>query len=735
MKFIKISLYLIVGFFVIAVLAVGVILASFDTDKYEAVISKEVKKTTGRELTIGNIEFSLFPWLGFEVRQLALSNAAGFDAEHMAKVARLDAHIELISLFKGDIRVDTVRVHELQLFLGKNKQAQTNWDDILQKLAADSDAVDQGKSEDEDKDAAEEASSILAVSINGVSFKDGTVQWEDASTGQSVSVGQLNLQTGAIRPNKALPLSLSADVSLSEPQASIKLDLQASVEFDQAFQQISVKGLEINTAVKTSGLPGGEMQADIKTDIRLDLQKQTARLSDLNIQSGGLELRVQADATQLSDAPQVKGKITLKRFDPTALVKLLAIELPVMSSSEVLKSAAMQVDFSATETSLNLQSLLINLDQSAIKGGLSVRQFDKPIIKYQLALDQINLDDYLPPAEEKPAADSAAPANVRANAAKADVPIDLPVDMLRGLNISGEFKLGKLQAFEQSISNFRVVTSAAGGLIKLREIKASLLEGSLSASAQLDVRKKTPQYALKLNATEINADSVLSPILQKMSGKEEMRLSGKSNVSLDVKSRGQSVNALTANSNGQFKFSMGKAQLYGMDAEYFVRQGVIGYLEKKQYPVPEKWRKTYQPRDTTALKKAQATAVIRNGVIDNRDLLLDSSRFKITGAGKINLVKEVLDYRAVVDVNPVETKTAADRVLDVPMPVFVRGGFAQPEVSIDTRVWRKSVGKELKAEVKKEIKQAIKKENKEKIKVKKEKAKEKLKDKLRGLFK
>ncbi len=729
MKFIKISLYAVPGLIVVVLLVAGGVLASFDTSKYEAIISSEVRKATGRELTVGNIQMSLFPWLGFEVQQLALSNAAGFDAPYMVQVARVDAHVEIMALFKGEVRLDTVQVHGLQLFLGKNRQAETSWDDILQKFESpDTASTPSGGGSVAGQAQEAGSSSALAVRVKGVVLKNASVKWDDALSGQSVFLQQINLQTGAIKPGAVVPVSFSADISLVESQSGaqtrVKLDLKTQIEANLETQRFNLSAVVLGVSAQGKSLPEGRIQVDIKTDVALDLNKQTARIKTLNIQSTELELQAQIEVSSLMSAPRAKGTVDLRQFNPSTLAKTLGIELPASASQQVLSSASMSLGFSASEKSVHLKPILVTLDKSTLKGELKLTDFAKPSIEYTLVLNQINLDDYLPPVEKTTPAQKDAETG---NAAKADILIDLPVQILRGLDIKGELRAGRIQVVEQVISNVQISTIANAGLIKIKPIKADMLEGALSASAQLDVRKKQPQYTLNLNTVGVNADGLVSPMLQKMSGKKEVRISGESNMSLDIQSYGQSVNQLKANSNGAFRFSMGKAQLYGVDSEYFVSEAVLGYLEKKKQPTPEKWRKEYTPKDTTALKKAQATAIIKNGVIDNRDLLLDSKRFKITGAGKINLPAQALNYRVVIDINPAKTETVFERVRDVPMPVFIRGGFAQPEVSIDSKVWRKNVGKALTANVRKNIKQSIKKEKKEK--------KDRLKKKLRNLFK
>ena len=66
---------------VIVLLVVGAIFtaaALFDPNDYRDQITKAAKDETGRDLKLGNIDLSLFPWLKVQVDDVSLSNAAGF---------------------------------------------------------------------------------------------------------------------------------------------------------------------------------------------------------------------------------------------------------------------------------------------------------------------------------------------------------------------------------------------------------------------------------------------------------------------------------------------------------------------------------------------------------------------------------------------------------------------------------------------------------------------------------
>jgi len=774
MKFLKISLYTLAAIVLLLIIGATIFVATFDANEYKPLISEQVKQQTGREFTLGDIKPSVFPWLGLELQQMSLSNAQGFKADKMLQIERVDVRVEFMPLLKQQLRVDTLRIHGLVLDLEKDKQGRMNWDDILQKQSkADSTTTQSSATQETQASADDKASSdpLAALLINGLEIKDADINWRDETSGQTASLQKFNLMTGVVRSGETVPVEISALVKLLEPAVDLKIDIDTALNFDlqanilkleklnlsldAGLEKKDIKKLSLTLKTKLNAdlnkqhfvlpayilkinalgdaLPNGRIEASIEGDADVDLQKQIASIKKITLYSSDLTLQSQLTVSHLLDAPNARGQVELFSFNPAKLAKDLAIELPKTKSTDVLKSADVSFDLIASEKIIEIKSLKLKLDKTTLLADVKIENFEKPAINYSLNIDQIDLDSYLPPPiKAAPANKSTAPVSP-ANTS-GDVPIELPVELLRSLNVNGLMNVQSLKAFDQSVSDLKIKTLAKQGLIKIPVLNASLLKGKVASSAQLDVRKNTPLYQFKLKGSGLEASSIVNPLLQDLLGEKSVSMSGATNLNADIKSKGKSVKQLIAASNGRFNLNMGEAKLHGVDAEYFVRKGVVDFLDEKKQKVPEDWRGEYKPKETTALKVAKASAVITNGVVDNRDLLLNSSRFKITGAGIINLPKEKLDYRVVVDVQPASTVSAGERLLDVPMPVFVKGSFAQPQISIDSKVWLKSVGKELKSEVKKEIKQKLKKEKAEQKEELKKKLKDKYKDKLKGLF-
>ncbi len=731
MKFLKISLIALGAVVLLLVAGAVIFIATFDSSQYKTLISEQVKQQTGRDLSLGDIKPSIFPWLGIELQEISLSNAAGFKADKIMQMQQMDVRLKLLPLLSQEIYIDTLRVHGLVLHLEKNKNGKTNWDDMLKKSSASATSSVQKKPA---KNASDNASTnpLDGLVVNGVEFKNLNINWDDATTGKTLALKDINLTTGALRAGEALPLKLSSVVELSEPQARIDIELNTRLEFDLEKQRFDLRDYTIKINAQGKAVPGNRQNVLIDGSIALDLKKQTAMIKPLKIQASELEIMVEMGVKNLLNNPSAGGTFAVNNFSPRALAKSLAIELPPTRSKDVLNDASLGFYFVVDEKNLEVSQFKLKMDKSTFLTQLKIENLADPKIIYSIKLDQIVVDDYLPPVVQ-PVKSTVQKSTKQESTvqAKTDMPIDLPVELLRSLNVNGFFQGATLIVSEQFVADLKIKTTAKSGLIKIPEMSANVLKGRVVASAQLDVRNKVPQYQFKLHGEKLKAESIVNPILQDMLGEKAVSMTGETNINANIKTRGQSVNQLISGSNGSFNLNMGKAELHGVDAEYFVRKGVVNYLEEKKQPVPQDWRGEYKPKETTALKVAKASATIRNGVVENKDLLLEASRFNVTGAGKIYLPKEILDYRVVVDVQPTRTKTAGEKLLDVPMPVFVKGSFSQPKISIDSKVWLKNVGKELKAEVKKEMKQKLKKEKDKKV----DKLKDKYKDKWKKLFK
>ena len=94
MRLLKI-LALVVGVLALLLVVAGALLILlFDPNDYKPRIEQVVHNQTGREFAIeGDIDLSVFPWLGVETGPARLSNPEGFDDQPFAAVNAVQVRV------------------------------------------------------------------------------------------------------------------------------------------------------------------------------------------------------------------------------------------------------------------------------------------------------------------------------------------------------------------------------------------------------------------------------------------------------------------------------------------------------------------------------------------------------------------------------------------------------------------------------------------------------------------
>lgn len=773
MKRLKLIIKVILGLLLLLVVALGIFVATFDANQYKPEIISQVKKATGRDLNInGNIALSLFPWLGLQLNELTLSNAKGFDDKYFARLKQLDVKVAILPLLKSSLSVDQIRLHGLQLNLQRNKDGRSNWDDLAQAQQQPPTAPASGKP------APEKASGGMALAgllINGVDIRNAQVHWQDAQAPLSLALDKFNLETGTIAFDKGIPITTSAHLDLSQPKASLDLGLKSKLRFDQAFENIQLSGIQLQLNSQTPDLPASHIKLDLagnvkaqlaqqqfalddlvlnaqldgkdlpnqsvqltlKADARADLHKQTAELRDVNLSTMGLTLSTSARLTQLTSEPQLSGQLQLAPFNPSLLPAQLGIQLPPMQDPKALSKAQLSLDYQASPKAARLDKIQLALDDSVLSGNVAITDLVHQSTRFTLQLDQINLDRYLPP----PVPEAPAPVPVVA-AAPEDIPVPLPVDLIKSLDVAGDLDIGQVKVKDIDITRIHLALKASRGVVSVKPVTLHLLEGDADAGLRLDVNPSKPAYAMDLQLKGLQAAPVVNPVLKGFTPKRPVTMEGSLNAAAHIQADGSSLNTLIASSRGTFNFNVDRAQLHNLDLEFMVKEQIVNYLQEKKAPVPKGWPGTFKPEQQSAFKVVRGSAVIKQGVVTNKDLLLDSARIRVTGAGSADLVKSQLNYRPVVDIQPGRNKTLADKLVDIPMAIRISGPFAALTIEPDLHGWKTAAGKVLQAEARQKVRSKVKKEtrkiegkSKARIEQKLDKSKERLKDKLKGLFK
>ena len=796
MKFPKLFLYIFLGIAGLISLGLLIFILTFDANKYKQEITTLVKDATGRELTIaGDIDLSLFPWIGLEVGKVSLSNAEGFGDQPFARIDQLDIKVAVWPLLTQQaLSVDKVRLNGLLLSLARDAQGRSNWDD----LTGPAEAVEEAKP----AEAPEEKPSTppaLAFKINGIELKQATISWEDAQSGTSSKLEDFNLETGSVAMGEPIDIRFSTHISNSKPQLDAAVELVTTVTFDLEQQKFQVSPLQldinansnelatrqINATLKSSvdgnlqaqlfqlpsielvvrakgeELPGKEIELKLSAAAEANLEQQTAHLKNLQINTMGLNLSGNVQAKNILEQALATGTIKLAQFNPKSLLQQLAVELPPMADANALQTAALDLQFSATPERAEVKDLNIQMDDTVLSGWVKVEDFAQPKLQYQLHANSIDVDRYLPPPPAEPATPTQAPV-----ATDETQEIPLPVDMLKTLDIKGGLKADAIKVMDIQLSKFSMNTKAQGGLIEITPLSMDVYDGNVILDSRLDVRKAEPQYGVNVKAAGIQAAHTMNPLLKGILGDDRLTVLGLAELTASANTQGKSVLALKKGLDGKFSVNADKFVLNGVDLSAFAREYVVEYLKEKKLDRAEQWRGEYKPETKTVFDIMKASGVIEKGVISNKDLLLESKPLKVSGEGQVSLAESTIDYRTVLDARPERTKTFGEKLLDIPLPVAIKGSFSALDIGVDSKSWGKEatalVKEGLKADLQPQLdeqkekleaeKAKLKAEQEQKLAEEKEKARQQaeeekakveeklkekedeLKDKLKGLF-
>ena len=530
MKLLKWILIAVAGVVVLFAGVLAFIAATFDPNQYKGQVADLVKEKTQRTLTIeGDIRLMLFPRLGVQLGKTRLSEFRS-DKE-FAGLEQMRVSLALLPLLSKQVVVDQVQLNGLRVNLVKYRDGGTNFADLLgaEETAAPAPATPSA------------AAAPIKFDIDGVKVSKAAVRWKDEAAGAEYTVSDFNLETGRVTPGVPVKFELAAAFTASEPKMDVKLQCAGNVTADPQNRSFSVAvltasvsaqgpQLEAGLNIKLSGVEGSAKALQV----REFLINVDAKQAD-NTLKGTLSTPIAADfETQLFELPRLAGEFEVA--SPALPMKKLKVPLAGTVRAD-LKKQTVNAD------------LTTRFDESNIKAKVGMSNFAAPFTRFDIAIDKLNVDRYLPPAEKRAATAEPAPA------AQAEQPIDF--SPIKKLNLAGSLRIDELIASNVEAQNLRMDVKARGGTLEVNPLSANLYQGSAKGTASVDANKN--QLAIRQNLSGVSIGPLLRDALN------QDLLDGRGNVALDLTATGNTVSAIKKTLNGTAALSLKDGALKGIN--------------------------------------------------------------------------------------------------------------------------------------------------------------------------
>lgn len=672
-----------VGILVALVAAgVGLLHAMFDGEKVKAELTRVVLEQKQRKLDIaGPVELSVWPEVGLRIGRVSLSEPGGreeFAALDSARVA-----VAVMPLLSKRVQVQRIEVMGLKASLVKKKDGTLNIADLVggEQPAADKSSPNVG--------AGATAASPLQLDIAGIRIANAQLTWRDEKSGSATSLSNLDMGSGRIQAD-GVKQTLAVDALSVAAKGKTGADaFELKLEAPKLMVSPEKSGGETLSLSATLVGSGRSIAA------KLMLSGVEGNAKALKI--GKLAFDLDAKAGETTAKGRLESPVAADLGAQTLLLENLAGKLEVASPQMPMKQLSLPIagklraDLARQNATLELGT---RFDESRVALKLDVAKFAPLALGFDIDIDQLNVDRYLPPSSAR-----------QEKAPKED---RLDFSGLKGHDVHGRLRIGALQASELKLAKLNATIRLAGGRLDIAPLSMNLYEGT--ANGNLSLNANGNQLALKQNLAGIS----INPLMKDLADKD--LLEGRGNVALDVSSRGDSIAAMKKALGGSASLSLKDGAIKGINLAQSLRD-IKGKLGAKQDA-------TQQARagDKTDFSELTASLRIANGVARNDDLSMKSPFLRLSGAGDIDIGAGQMNYLAkasVVANSAGQGGKDLEHLKGVTVPVRVSGPFESLSYKLELA---NLVADAAKAKVE---------EKKEEVKAKVE---EKARDKLKGLF-
>ncbi|RPH97445.1 MAG: AsmA family protein, partial [Zetaproteobacteria bacterium] len=346
------------GSLVVLVIAVLLLIPMFvDVEQYKPTIEKQVSSAVGRPFAIkGPLKLSLFPWAGVAFSDLHLGSPPGYTEKEFLVVKSFDVRMKLFPLLFKDIHVERFVVEGPRVVLERDKAGRGNWE----VWGAPPEAAAPKPGAPPPPKGPAGGLPLKSLAVGEFAVRNGSVVFIDRASGARHEVSDVTLELKDVSLDRPIRLMLSA----------VKDKLPVSLE-----GRVGPVGPE----------PG-------KGKLPLDVSVKAFKELSVNLK-GHVE-----DATA---NPRFDLVLAVEPFSPRKVFAALGTPFPVATTDPAaLNRVGLKSKIQGSTQQVRLADGVLELDESKLNFSAAAKDFSKPDLAFDVNLDKINLDRYMPPPAE-----------------------------------------------------------------------------------------------------------------------------------------------------------------------------------------------------------------------------------------------------------------------------------------------------------------------------------------------
>jgi AsmA protein len=649
----------IIGLFIFASVALYLF---FEPNDYRDEIAAGVKDATGRDLTIeGDLSLSIFPWLAIEIGQTELGNAEGFSDQPFMRFSEASLSVRMLPLILSqETTVGTASIEGLVVNLEIAADGTTNWDDFS------------SVEEPVGYEIPESELEPTKVEFGSIEVSDANVSYTDAQTGSTYTVTNLVFNSDGIGAGEPFDVDAAFDFTAAPGELGGHIAIRGTTTMTEGAAQVSIEGLNVSGELRGVTAQPAEFNFDSRA-MTIDTVAESMSPGEMDFSVLGVSMSADIEPFSYAGSPQPKAALQVAEFSLKDLMQALDVEPPATADASALSRVSFSANAAVGPESIALDSMTLELDDSTMTGSLSLPTTESGAIRFDLNVDAINLDGYMAPT------DAAA-----ATSDESDDDFEIPVDMIRGLNANGNFKIDRAFLSGMEFTNLELGLRSADGKLRLNPLAAELYDGSYNGDVRIDASQDVPSISVNERLAGVNLASLAKSMF------DQENISGTINGSFVLQGAGRNLASIRQDLDGNMALELVDGAWEGTDVWHQLRAARAMF---RQEPAP-------QPElpARTEFTSVSATGTVNDGIFSNDDLLIELPFLKLTGKGIVDLPQAQVNYSVqarVLDkpelMSGVSEAELADFTKTV-VPVKITGPLSSPSVRPDIEaVFRQQV--------------------------------------------
>lgn len=208
------------------------------SDSVKQKIISTIHEQTLADVKIDSISASIFD---FHVKGLELN----IKEENIAKIDSVYIHFSLIKLLKGQLKVNSIAIENMDLIIIKDKQGKFNFDPVFESPMFKSDPEKEAKKEEENKDKKDEKTNPLNLLLKSTQLRNCNIAYVDEQADMTITLSKTSFDMKSFKFDNSFKIDFFTDVYLKIKDMEIE-SVNVALSANASLNELDLKKAELN---------------------------------------------------------------------------------------------------------------------------------------------------------------------------------------------------------------------------------------------------------------------------------------------------------------------------------------------------------------------------------------------------------------------------------------------------------------------------------------------------------